>query len=459
LQKISKLEEDAASLRALLTSNQEVATTTCHVGDNFSWNYCKSDCKCEIGQGDCDGSQHCLSGYCAYDVGKKYGKDKTLDVCENPPAKQVSPAQAKTSVMLSPVVFDENNLIAIKGKAIDIDTQEPIEGAVLYLGQQELSKTGRGGIFEIKLDKRFSLSKDIRIGSSQHMKSGFLVCANCKGYDLAVVVSPIEGADVVFPVFASKIEIGNIKLKKASDVQIFSDRFIKAESYYEKSPDNFIQTSFLDIYSQTGNLFEALPYDYTAKIIFYDKQGNKYEAKAPQTSEQMALSFMEGELSFNVCSSGVCEQSREKGIALSFPNKKIEFEPAKVYDIEWLQTGLENESLDFELLAYSNKGELVNGFQHVIATSVPANLGILSWQAPVNLDKGTKYKIVVYNKMCSESGETLVTCLKERYLDKSEDFFVFKQNEPSPSFAQTQLANIAQTAALLLAKIQQLLGK
>jgi len=48
----------------------------------WGWDYCSSASKCEVGQGDCDADSHCKSGYCALDVGAKYGQDQWMDICE-----------------------------------------------------------------------------------------------------------------------------------------------------------------------------------------------------------------------------------------------------------------------------------------------------------------------------------------------------------------------------------------
>ena len=58
------------------------ATSTCHATSLWSWDYCSSACKCNAGEGDCDGNLECNTGYCALDVGTKYGQVSTMDVCE-----------------------------------------------------------------------------------------------------------------------------------------------------------------------------------------------------------------------------------------------------------------------------------------------------------------------------------------------------------------------------------------
>jgi len=68
----------------------EATTTTCHTSDLWSWNYCSIDCKCDAGEGDCDTNSDCNTGYCAQDVGTKYGQVSTMDVCEERTAKSIS---------------------------------------------------------------------------------------------------------------------------------------------------------------------------------------------------------------------------------------------------------------------------------------------------------------------------------------------------------------------------------
>jgi hypothetical protein len=55
---------------------------TCHTSPLWKWNYCTTNCKCYAGEGDCDSNDDCHTGYCAFDVGEKYGQDSRMDVCE-----------------------------------------------------------------------------------------------------------------------------------------------------------------------------------------------------------------------------------------------------------------------------------------------------------------------------------------------------------------------------------------
>ncbi len=48
----------------------------------WGWQYCDSVNPCPAGVGDCDKNSDCLTGYCASDVGIKYGKKQKIDVCE-----------------------------------------------------------------------------------------------------------------------------------------------------------------------------------------------------------------------------------------------------------------------------------------------------------------------------------------------------------------------------------------
>ena len=61
---------------------------TCHTSPLWSWNYCATNCKCYAGEGDCDSNDDCHTGYCAFDVGEKYGQDSRIDVCEEKEQKE-----------------------------------------------------------------------------------------------------------------------------------------------------------------------------------------------------------------------------------------------------------------------------------------------------------------------------------------------------------------------------------
>ena len=50
LAKIQKPEEEAKI---------EETPATCHTFPLWDWEYCTSDCKCNAGEGDCDGDIHC----------------------------------------------------------------------------------------------------------------------------------------------------------------------------------------------------------------------------------------------------------------------------------------------------------------------------------------------------------------------------------------------------------------
>jgi len=98
LAKIQKPEEEAKI---------EETPATCHTFPLWDWYYCSSKCKCNAGEGDCDGDFQCNTGYCALDVGAKYGQNKWLDVCEEKKAvvtKPVSPPVVSPPVVSPPVI-------------------------------------------------------------------------------------------------------------------------------------------------------------------------------------------------------------------------------------------------------------------------------------------------------------------------------------------------------------------
>jgi hypothetical protein len=70
--------EKAKSTISVKVTKKEV----CHTSPLWSWDYCTPGCKCNVGEGDCDTDADCYSGYCAQNVGEKYGQNPNMDVCE-----------------------------------------------------------------------------------------------------------------------------------------------------------------------------------------------------------------------------------------------------------------------------------------------------------------------------------------------------------------------------------------
>jgi len=106
---IQGIENQIAQLQQQLTGN-------CHaVLPLWDWNYCTTDCKCKAGQGDCDGDFHCLTGFCALDVGAKYGQDKWIDVCEyRPGAKEIEEEIPKEEIPISDVSGEITEQLLVK---------------------------------------------------------------------------------------------------------------------------------------------------------------------------------------------------------------------------------------------------------------------------------------------------------------------------------------------------------
>jgi hypothetical protein len=58
---------------------------SCHTRPPWDWSYCTDNCPCAAGEGDCDRDSHCQSGLrCVHNVGHRYGKSASLDVCQAP---------------------------------------------------------------------------------------------------------------------------------------------------------------------------------------------------------------------------------------------------------------------------------------------------------------------------------------------------------------------------------------
>jgi len=64
-------------------SDVDVCLANCHRGaDPGSASYCRTDCRCAAGEGDCDTNSECQSGLtCVNNVGADYGYNSDVDVC------------------------------------------------------------------------------------------------------------------------------------------------------------------------------------------------------------------------------------------------------------------------------------------------------------------------------------------------------------------------------------------
>ena len=80
---IQQLQQQVTQLQQELAKVQNSKFEDCHKNQSlWDWHYCSSKCKCDAGEGDCDSDSQCNTGYCALDVGAKYGQVSTMDVCE-----------------------------------------------------------------------------------------------------------------------------------------------------------------------------------------------------------------------------------------------------------------------------------------------------------------------------------------------------------------------------------------
>jgi hypothetical protein len=74
----------AATFSSISQFINNPGSTSCHSGSNGSASFCRSGCKCEDGEGDCDNNNECVSGTtCVNNVGPNYGFASWVDVCES----------------------------------------------------------------------------------------------------------------------------------------------------------------------------------------------------------------------------------------------------------------------------------------------------------------------------------------------------------------------------------------
>jgi hypothetical protein len=121
----------------------------CHTTPLWSWEYCTPGCKCNIGEGDCDTDSDCYSGYCAQNVGEKYGQSPEMDVCEKKITSQIlSPkggeiwkvGKSYSIEWISPPIFDSNI-------ATEIFLQDTRYGSDLSNGYAYIATTKNTGSY------------------------------------------------------------------------------------------------------------------------------------------------------------------------------------------------------------------------------------------------------------------------------------------------------------------------
>ncbi len=461
LAKIASLEIELTEWKSLLKANTAsflLEEKSCHTVPLWGWGYCTLDCPCGEGEGDCNSDDVCETGYCAYDVGLQYGQEATVDVCEK---KEI------TQNIIS-LTNTKEQLITVKGRVLDGLTKQGIKG--VQIGS--LGTTDKEGKFEIVTNK----ISDTTFVFNGYLSRSFSICENCKGYSLALILKDTDNATTIFPIPESVIDIGDLTLNRAMNFEVYSDRFVQISLEYKNELAKSLS------YNQYHFFPDALPFGKTIKVRLKDRLGNEYIDSFVVSKEgKQTLSFLDGQFIFGLCGNGICEKEDhtcpmdcesctqdkdcmfgceeghcKKGLSIVSPNGKEKLKQESYTYLEWVQSGLDQETFDFELFAYDDSGQLVNDFEYKIATSVRAVVGQYKWQVP-QIEEYPYYKIVAYNKMCLGGNETLVSCMKNRYLDKSNDYFSFLLK--TYEVQEAGLASIAEATLTLVRSIKELLQR
>jgi len=75
--------DQTLTLLLSLLSSLDCSNVKCPEHGLERLNFCSPCCKCSLGEGDCNDDNDCLEGLqCAEDVGRFYGFDNSVDVCE-----------------------------------------------------------------------------------------------------------------------------------------------------------------------------------------------------------------------------------------------------------------------------------------------------------------------------------------------------------------------------------------
>lgn len=101
---ILPLKVEAAQFIKKIKHAPFTAKTQHNYYPTFHADYCSEDAKCDRGEGDCDSNDECISGYCAQNVGEKYGTKHWVDICEEKPLFKIGPFKISKKPKVTPTL-------------------------------------------------------------------------------------------------------------------------------------------------------------------------------------------------------------------------------------------------------------------------------------------------------------------------------------------------------------------
>ena len=260
----------------------------------WNWDYCTANSPCDAGQGDCDVDTDCNTGYCALNVGTKYGQVSSMDVCEE--KEEVAPSITITSPNGGERwKVNENYKISWTNSETGIS----LKVNILLLGYDQYGNS---------------------ISDSKYIASGI----DNRGYYYWTPTNEILSS---FPITAAKYKI----------------KITQAGGTLQGNEAEGISDGYFSIVEKTVALWS---WDYCTANSPCDAGEGDCDTDADCTTGYCALNV--GTKYGQVSSMDVCEEKAEESITITSPNGGEQLEIGQTYNITWESTGVDKVMIELE---------------------------------------------------------------------------------------------------------------
>lgn len=142
----------------------------------WGWSHCRPDCPCDDYAGDCDNDSECKSGYCAHNVGERYGQGSSMDVCEphpsNPTAMPYLDKSAQMKAALVGCRSSEDGIIDKWASRVNFSVYDFGSGTSLRVPFDTDKATLEAGIMGIPASGSTNMTRGIK-DHSMYFRSYF----------------------------------------------------------------------------------------------------------------------------------------------------------------------------------------------------------------------------------------------------------------------------------------------
>lgn len=434
---IQQLQQQIVWLQNQLKEQEGQTITACHTSSLWSWDYCSFNCKCNAGEGDCDSDLQCSTGYCALDVGAKYGKSSTIDICEEKQTTEVAEADdgVKSLDILSPnggETLETGKTYEIKWAAsgllvVNIDIFDYSSSSTTKIAENASAANGSyfwtiPSSFAVG-DKYKIILTDQKIQDESNDYFGIISTPNQSPTTPTVGPSPVAtsgkvGESIKY-VFSSRDPAGGDKYSLIYMINWGDGTTQTCVGYYikgVKEPDCTINrvwpragTYNVSVKTKDNQGAES-EYAYLSVAIVSiaptcadSDGGQNYYLKgktvgwasgdilSTNTDYCIANTLIEGFCSGSVyqkntdyiCAYGCQDGACKPAITVTSPNGEEELTVGDVYNITWSSGGVNKVNIELRTSSGGRK----------IASNLPSSQGVFNWKVDMISNKSTSYKI------------------------------------------------------------------